>query len=87
MDDHLHWRLRGRPPAPGVAWVESLLRARVTSVRALDGGASSAVHALSLETPAGTRLDVVLRRYVLDWVSEEPWAPSNEATVGAAVGA
>jgi aminoglycoside phosphotransferase (APT) family kinase protein len=81
LDEQLQRRLRSRPPESAVAWVESQLRSRVTAVRALDGGTSSAVHALSLETPTGTRLDVVLRRYVLDWVSEEPWAPGNEATV------
>jgi aminoglycoside phosphotransferase (APT) family kinase protein len=81
LDEHLHRRLRGRPPASAIGWVESQLRARVTTIRALDGGTSSAVHMLSLETSAGARLDVVLRRYVLDWVSEESWAPGNEATV------
>ena len=81
LDDQLHRRLRSRPPESAVAWVESQLGARAVTIRALDGGTSSAVHALSLETPTRTRLDVVLRRYVLDWVAEEPWAPGNETTV------
>jgi aminoglycoside phosphotransferase (APT) family kinase protein len=81
LDDQLHRRLRSRPPGSAVAWVESQLEARVVAIRALNGGTSSAVHALSLATPTGRRLDVVLRRYVLDWVEEEPWAPGNEATV------
>jgi aminoglycoside phosphotransferase (APT) family kinase protein len=81
LDDQLHRRLRSLPPESALAWVESQLGARVVQIRALDGGASSAVHGLSLETPMRTQLDVVLRRYVLDWVVEEPWAPGNEATV------
>jgi aminoglycoside phosphotransferase (APT) family kinase protein len=54
---------------------------RLMDVRALDGGMSSAVHLLTLEVGTEVRLQVVLRRYVLDWVKEEPRAPGNEALV------
>jgi aminoglycoside phosphotransferase (APT) family kinase protein len=37
------------------------------------------VHRLWLETRSGVVREVVLRRYVLDWVQDEPWAPGNEA--------
>jgi aminoglycoside phosphotransferase (APT) family kinase protein len=62
-------------------WVESEIGARVLAGRALDGGTSSAVHLLSMEDSSGRPFQTVLRRYVLDWVAEEPWAPGNEATV------
>jgi aminoglycoside phosphotransferase (APT) family kinase protein len=65
-------------PAEAVGWVERIVRAPVASQRALLGGTSSAMHLL--ETQAGSPLDrVVLRRYVLDWVLEEPKIPGNEA--------
>ena len=53
----------------------------VSRVRALAGGRSSAVHLVVVESATGTRERVVLRRYVLDWVAEEPEAPGNEALV------
>src|SRR5262249_40933684 len=74
----LHRRLRGEPPADLLRWVESELGTRVVGARALDGGTSSAVHLLTL---AGDPGRAVLRRYVLDWVAEEPWIPPNEARV------
>jgi aminoglycoside phosphotransferase (APT) family kinase protein len=42
---------------------------------------SSAVHLVTLAATSGAREDVVLRRYVLDWVAEEPHAPGNEVAV------
>lgn len=65
-------------PIEAVGWVERMVGAPVASQRALLGGTSSAMHLL--ETRAASPLDrVVLRRYVLDWVLEEPEIPGNEA--------
>jgi aminoglycoside phosphotransferase (APT) family kinase protein len=65
-------------PAEAVSWVERAVGAPVTGQRVLLGGTSSAMHLL--ETPAASPVDrVVLRRYVLDWVLEEPEIPGNEA--------
>lgn len=75
----LHQRLRGPVPAGALAWVERETGERVVSQRALEGGNSSAVHRLTLQSRADHHRDVVLRRYVLDWVVAEPWAPGNEA--------
>lgn len=52
--------LRSRPPAAALAWVESVAGGRITGVRALRGGMSSAMHVVTVG--AGDRL--VLRRYV-----------------------
>ena len=62
-------------------WVEAELGVRVLGAAALEGGTSSAVHLLTIQAPAGAIGQVVLRRYVLDWIAEEPWAPGNEALV------
>jgi len=55
--------LRSRPPAEALAWVESVTGGRITAVRALRGGMSSAMHAVTVWTDA-TALRLVLRRYV-----------------------
>lgn len=34
-----------------------------------------------LRSRGGSTRAVILRRYVLDWLAEEPWTPSNEADV------
>jgi len=81
LSTDLRYKLRGEPPVEALHWVESELGARVVGNRPLDGGTSSAVHLLSLEDTTGKQFQVVLRRYVLDWVENEPWAPSNEATI------
>lgn len=60
-----------------VSWVEDETDSRVVEQRALRGGTSAAMHWLTLEG----REPVVLRRFVLDWIDEEPWAPANEAAV------
>lgn len=74
--------LRGRPSRSALQWVlDSTGTSSVVRVRALPGGRSSAVHRLTLRRPSGADLDVVLRRYVLDWVRDEPEAPPNEARV------
>ncbi len=78
IEDELHRVLRGRPPADALAWVEQQLGARVEQVEPLEGGRSAAVHRLFL---AGGREPVVLRRYVRDWVRDEPEIPVNEAHV------
>jgi len=63
--------LRARPPRPALEWVERYLRGRVVSVRALQGGMSSAVHLVTVEQPGGLRHQAVLRRYVRPELNEE----------------
>jgi aminoglycoside phosphotransferase (APT) family kinase protein len=72
-------------PAEALSWVERVVGAPVTGQRALLGGTSSSMHLL--ETAAAAPLDrVVLRRYVLGWVLNEPEIPHNEALVLRLVG-
>jgi aminoglycoside phosphotransferase (APT) family kinase protein len=74
--------LRGRPSPDALDWVREVAGAqRVVGVRPLSGGLSSAVHLVRLAATSGAQSQVVLRRYVLDWVVDEPHAPANEATV------
>lgn len=78
LDPELRAVLTAPLPGAAVAWVEDTVGARVTEQRALLGGTSSALHLLA--TTAGPPLDrLVLRRYVLDWVRDEPEIPGNEA--------
>lgn len=78
----LHRALRGSPPADALGWVcRQVGAAHVVDVRALPGGTSSAVHRVLLASRSGATLAVILRRYVLDWVANEPWTPGNEAEV------
>lgn len=79
LEADLRKRLRGPVAPAALRWVETVTGERVVSQRALEGGKSSAVHRLSLQAHSGVDRDVVLRRYVLDWVDAEPWAPGNEA--------
>lgn len=82
LEPDLHRALRGTPPADVLAWLcAEVGAAQVVEVQALDGGTSSAVHRVRLQSPGGATRSVILRRYVLDWLDEEPWTPSNEATV------
>jgi aminoglycoside phosphotransferase (APT) family kinase protein len=68
--------LRSPPPPRAIAWCEDATGARVAAVRALDGGMSSAVHALDLADGSA----LVLRRYVRpEWLEEEPDVPYREA--------
>jgi aminoglycoside phosphotransferase (APT) family kinase protein len=71
--------LRGPVPAEVLRWVEAETGDVVVDERALEGGTSSAVHRLVLAGTGGARREVVLRRFVLDWVRDEPWAPRTEA--------
>ncbi|HEY0239404.1 MAG TPA: aminoglycoside phosphotransferase family protein [Friedmanniella sp.] len=78
LDAGLRQALTAPLPQEARDWVEQIVGAPVTARRALLGGTSSAMHLL--ETSASAPLDrVVLRRYVLDWVREEPEIPGNEA--------
>jgi aminoglycoside phosphotransferase (APT) family kinase protein len=57
-----------------------MLGGRCVSARALKGGITSAMHVLTLESPAGVRRRVVLRRYVRpELVAEEPDNAAREA--------
>jgi aminoglycoside phosphotransferase (APT) family kinase protein len=74
--------LRTRPPARALRWAESAIGrgARTFAVRALDGGTSSAIHALDICPSSGAVRRLVLRRFVRDdWLAEEPEAPCREA--------
>lgn len=73
----LHDQLRGTVPAEVLAWVERQVGRRVVDQQPLEGGRAAAVHRLRLD--AGD--DLVLQRFVLEWVLEEPWTPANEALV------
>lgn len=78
LDPALRTALTAPLPADAVEWVERAVEAPVIRQQALLGGTSSAIHLL--QTAAHSPLDrVVLRRYVLDWVLEEPQIPGNEA--------
>lgn len=78
LEADLAEKLRGVVPGDALAWVEEATGARVLGQRALEGGTSSAIHLVSLDAPPPMNR-VVLRRYVLDWVREEPEIPPNEA--------
>jgi aminoglycoside phosphotransferase (APT) family kinase protein len=68
--------LRSPPPARAISWCEAVTGGRVAHVRALDGGMSSAVHALDLADGRA----LVLRRFVRpEWLAEEPDVPHREA--------
>jgi aminoglycoside phosphotransferase (APT) family kinase protein len=68
--------LRSDPPARALRWCEAVAGGRVAGFRALDGGTSSAVHAVDLTDGRA----LVLRRFVrAEWLAEEPDAPAREA--------
>ncbi|HEV2360334.1 MAG TPA: aminoglycoside phosphotransferase family protein [Acidimicrobiales bacterium] len=72
--------LRSDPPDRAMAWVEEVAGGRVSAIRALPGGLSSAMHALELEAAGGDRREVVLRRYVRPELNEEePELAAREA--------
>jgi aminoglycoside phosphotransferase (APT) family kinase protein len=67
--------LRSPPPAAAIGWCEDVAGARVEAVQPLDGGMSSAVHALELADGRA----LVLRRFVRrEWLAEEPDVPRRE---------
>jgi aminoglycoside phosphotransferase (APT) family kinase protein len=67
----LHALLRADPPPKALDWCGDVVR-----VTALEGGASSAVHAVTLRDGR----DLVLRRYVRpEWLAEEPGVATREA--------
>jgi aminoglycoside phosphotransferase (APT) family kinase protein len=70
-------------PKRALRWVTEAAGsgARVRAARALAGGTSSAVHAITIEAAGGRRHELVLRRFVrLDWLAEEPDVARREAT-------
>jgi aminoglycoside phosphotransferase (APT) family kinase protein len=74
--------LRTAPPAAALNWAAAAVGAgaEVVGVRALEGGTSSAVHALDVRDRAGQMHALVIRRYLReDWRTEEPEAPEREA--------
>jgi aminoglycoside phosphotransferase (APT) family kinase protein len=78
LDRDLRQVLTASLPTTALDWVERTVGWPVLSELALLGGTSSAVHLLT--TGAAAPSDrLVLRRYVIDWVLEEPEIPGNEA--------
>ena len=74
--------LRGPLPARAIAWCERAAGGRAAAVRALTGGASSAVHAVDLADGRA----LVLRRFVRpEWLAEEPDIAEREAAALALV--
>jgi aminoglycoside phosphotransferase (APT) family kinase protein len=75
--------LRSAPPAAALAWAAAAAGgdgAEIAAVRALEGGTSSAVHALDVVDRAGRSHALVLRRFVRpEWLAEEPDAALREA--------
>ncbi len=78
LSAELRTRLLAPMPAAAARWVERAVGAPVLHHRALLGGTSSAIHLLRTAA-APPRDRVVLRRYVLEWVVDEPEIPANEA--------
>lgn len=75
-------RLRRRPPHEAIAWAERRLGrgARVVRVQRLRGGTSAAVHLLRVEGARTVRW-AVLRRFVSDWIVDEPDVAAREARI------
>ena len=76
--------IRRRPPPEALRWVERAAGrgARITSIRRLRGGTSSAVHAVNLRDARGTLHRLVLRRFVrAGWLALEPDLAEREARV------
>ncbi len=81
-DDATRRLLRSRPPQQALDWAGGVLGGTVVSSRALRGGMSSAVHALTVSLPGGGKAQVVLRRYVRPEVNaEDPDIAEREALV------
>ena len=76
--------LESRPPAETLRWVTEAVgaRSKVTSIRKLLGGASSAMHAVNIDDARGHRHRLVLRRFIRsDWLAREPDLAEREASV------
>jgi aminoglycoside phosphotransferase (APT) family kinase protein len=72
--------LRSRPPRAALVWAGAVLGGTVVSARALRGGLSSAMHAVTVALSGGGTVEAVLRRYVrADVVAEEPDIAAREA--------
>ena len=72
------------PTEEALAWVQAALGSgtRVTAMRRLAGGTSSAVHGLTCRDAAGNETALVLRRFTLQkWLDEEPDLAPREANV------
>jgi aminoglycoside phosphotransferase (APT) family kinase protein len=79
-DEETRRLLRSRPPRQALAWAGARLGGRVISARALFGGTSSAVHALTTQDSTGRRRQAVLRRYVRPELNaEDPGIAAREA--------
>ena len=64
-----------RPPEASLAWARRAFgeRSRVATVEAMTGGMSHANHSIAIETPDGSRVEAVLRRWVRpDWRDTDP---------------
>lgn len=74
---------RAEPPAEALAWVTTVAGARsVESVEPMPGGASLAMHRVTVTFAGGDRARLVLRRYVrLDQVADDPAVAAYEAAV------
>jgi hypothetical protein len=82
FDDDAETRrlLRSRPPRRALDWAGSVLGGTVAATRALRGGTASAVHLLTVASPAGGTYRAVLRRYVRPELNfEEPGMAEHEA--------
>ncbi len=76
--------VRRRPPPEALRWVERAVGrgARVTSLRRLRGGYSTAVHAVNVVDRRGRTHRHVLRRFVhAAWLAREPDLAEREARV------
>jgi len=76
--------LRRRPPPEALRWVLDAVGrgARITSIRRMRGGTSSAVHAVNVRDARGRLHRLVLRRFVrANWLALEPDLAEREARV------
>jgi aminoglycoside phosphotransferase (APT) family kinase protein len=81
-DEATHQLLRSPPPRAALDWAEDAVGGRVIACRALRGGLSSAVHALTVALAGGETHQVVLRRYVRPELNEEePDIAEREARI------
>ena len=82
-DDAMRALLRAVPPAEALAWSIAAAGAQsVHAVEAMPGGASLAMHRVTVTFADGNRARLVLRRYVRrDQIAEDPDAAAHEAAV------